>query len=151
MFVSCWHANVQEAPALWAMHASRAGIAIKSTVGRLKAAVIDEKPFHIVSVTYLDFEGEGDSSRIGFGTDIPAFLKHKVFEQEQEVRVVMLHARAPVPESQRLACNIPALIDQVYLSPESDDWLIPHVKLLLDKFGFGEILVQKSKLYTKQT
>jgi hypothetical protein len=54
-------------------------------------------------------------------------------------------------EGHDLACNIRALIDKIYLSPESDDydWLKPHVERLLEKFGLGGIPVEKSPLYAK--
>jgi hypothetical protein len=131
------------------MYSGKAGIAIKSTVGRLKSALSDERPFYIAPVTYLDFETEGDSKQISFGTFIAPFLKRKSFEHEQEVRVVMMGAANL--EGHEFACDIPTLVERIYLSPESDDWLKPHIELLLEKFGLGSIPVEKSPLYAKQS
>jgi len=116
----------------------------------LKVALTDERAFHIGSVTYLDFEK--DKYTPPFGTLGSVFLKRRSFEHEREIRVVRLDGKLLLEptKSLQLDCKIPELIDKIYLSPRCDDWLVPHVKLLLDRFGFGKIPVQKSDLYAER-
>jgi hypothetical protein len=149
LFVSCWHDSAHESAALWAMYSGRAGIAVKSTIGKLKTALTDARTFYIGSVTYLDFERD-DYSR--FGTLGSVVIKRKSFEHEREVRVIRSEPKRDLLDTRSLQfdCNISDLIDEVYLSPKCDDWLVPHVKVLLGKFGFGAVPVRKSDLYAER-
>ena len=51
-YVNCWHAGEHESAALWGSYAGHAGLAVKSSVGRLKSAIDVEWPFHIGEVSY---------------------------------------------------------------------------------------------------
>jgi hypothetical protein len=54
-YVSCWHYGNYESPAMWSQYAGH-GIAIKSTVGRLKASLAPEpKDVRIAKIDYIDY------------------------------------------------------------------------------------------------
>jgi len=39
MFVSCWHEGAHESAALWSQYAAGAGLAVKSSIARIKRAI----------------------------------------------------------------------------------------------------------------
>ncbi|MFS2005052.1 DUF2971 domain-containing protein [Duganella sp. CT11-25] len=146
-FVSCWHESKFESAALWDQYAKSAGFAIKTTVGKLKHAITDEKNFFLGRVQYLDYErdnvGELNMLRL-------PYMKRKSFQHENEVR--LLHWEIPEGEStprdsHALSVDLSVLIDEVYTSPTLDEWLIPHLQELLVRFDLKSISLNKSNLY----
>jgi hypothetical protein len=88
-FVNCWHMNDDESQAMWKIYAGEnAGIAVQSTVGRLKEA-LRKVPFPVClgEITYVDrdqyvrqWEGASRS---------PYMFKRKEFEYEREMRALI--------------------------------------------------------------
>lgn len=152
-FVSCWHASSTESAALWDLYSGKSGVAIRSTVKALKRAVSFQEPFFIGSVRYLDFDKE--AVPVGNMLVLP-FLKRKSFEHEKEVRVLywdpkLVDWNNPKAGNDGFAMDVdPAvLIDEVYLSPTSDAWLLKPVEELCLKFGL-DVPVIRSSLYDEQ-
>jgi len=55
--VSCWHINEHESTAMWKLYAqSNNGIAIKSTVGKLKDSIQCPEDVLLGAVEYLDYD-----------------------------------------------------------------------------------------------
>ena len=121
-FVNCWHASTCESAALWSIYGS-AGLAVRSTVGRLKQAIRSVE-FYLASVRYCDYEIDDwfDGNAI-----LPCFMKRKSFEFEQEVRVVVWadtidnswdrRLQDPSTVGVELEVDIAELIESVYVSP----------------------------------
>ncbi|UOV01697.1 DUF2971 domain-containing protein [Pseudoxanthomonas mexicana] len=152
-FVSCWHASSTESAALWDLYSGKSGVAIRSTVKALKRALSFPASFFIGSVRYLDFDKE--AVPVGNMLVLP-FLKRKSFEHEKEVRVLYWDPKRvdwnnPEAGESGIAMEVdPAvLIDEVYLSPASPDWLLKPLEELCVKFGF-DVPVIRSSLYDKQ-
>jgi hypothetical protein len=87
--ISCWHINETENNALWSTYTPGGGIAIKTTLGRLKAS-LDCGRRHVLAdiVEYIDYRTEGfvkHPSAEGFE---PYFHKAKFFEYEKEFRLM---------------------------------------------------------------
>lgn len=153
-FVNCWHESSCESAALWEQYGRSRGLAIKSTVGRLKGSSRAERQFLIGRVRYLDYS----SAELEGGIPnflVPAFLKRRSFEHEHEVRILLWDlARSSdrldwsiVKESYELPVDLRVLIDSIYLSPESPDWLLDPVRDLLRRFDLQEITIRRSELY----
>ena len=82
--IHCWHASEMESAAMWSIYAGHAGIAVKTTVAALKAALSDaHEQIWISSVFCTDLKSTDVSSAL-----FPFILKRKSFEFEREVRLL---------------------------------------------------------------
>ena len=86
IFVNCWHANEHESAAMWSLYLSQAeGVAVQSTVGRLKACFdATDKTILIGNIEYIDYAETGVPNNVF----CRAILKRKSFEHEREIRAV---------------------------------------------------------------
>ena len=88
LYVSSWHMSNFESVAMWEMYVKTGeGIAIQSTVGRMKKAFsnIDE-PINIGKVKYVDY----DKQEIPWNNLLHlAIHKRKSFEYERELRAIV--------------------------------------------------------------
>lgn len=156
MFVSCWHEAAYESAALWSQYASGAGLAVKSSIARVKRAIIGGPNYNIGRVNYLDFKN--DPYR---GPDVNAlispFLKRKSFEHEREVRILVWdpdkigppNPGTSLPDGIELPLGLDDLIEALYISPEASTWLSVHIVELLRRFGLPNLPVIQSTLYDK--
>jgi hypothetical protein len=55
-FVSCWHENAYQSAAFWDQYGNSGGLAIRSTVGRLKTSGSFPGAYIIGRVRYIDYE-----------------------------------------------------------------------------------------------
>jgi len=120
--VNCWHLSEDESAAMWAIYSeSGTGIAIRSTIGRMKKSLhVEPRDVAMCEVQYVDFSNfGGDDSYFSLN------LKRKSFEHEKEVRLWRLEANHC--NEQMFGVNInmdlDELIDQVYVSPRAEAWL----------------------------
>jgi hypothetical protein len=145
VFASCWHASRDESAALWQIYSGNAGIAIRSTVRKLRAALKENSTphFFIGAVQYVDFKTE----TVEAGSLVKGFLKRKSFAHEQEIRVLILGQNPQHPDVHFLNCDLNALLEEVYLSPESDDSMKTTVESVLAKYDLEGVSVHRSTLY----
>ena len=156
MFVSCWHEAAHESAALWSQYAAGAGLAMKSSIGRVKRAISGGPNYHIGRVNYLDFKN--DAYRLpDVNALILPFLKRKSFEHEREVRILVWDPDkvgppdpgTSLPEGIELPVTLYELIEALYISPEAPTWLSVHIVELLRRFGLPNLPVIQSTLYDK--
>src|SRR5690242_8764241 len=85
MFASCWHASKYESAALWEMYSRGADIVVKSTIGKLKAALeSNNTPGAAVYIGHVEYiDPETASIPLSFSTITPAFMKRESFEFEK--------------------------------------------------------------------
>lgn len=123
LFLNCWHINEYESAAMWDQYSlMESGIAIRSTIGRLKNAfeACDEYDVHLSPVEYIDFRDE--DIREGF---IPRrFLyKRKSYEHENELRaIIQLNEMMEVETSLAKEKGMPIA------NPELDKQPVPRVE-----------------------
>ncbi|MEJ7557078.1 MAG: hypothetical protein WKF66_02145 [Pedobacter sp.] len=146
-FVSCWHSNRLESAAMWKLYAlNEYGLAIRSTVKRLKECLVDsEVDIQIGKVKYKDYNIESIPSGNVF---YPVTHKRLSFEYEQEVRaLIWFNGQDNLPKEPYYSINInvKSLIDYIYVSPTAPDWIVPLVKDICLKYGF-KIPIVKSDL-----
>jgi hypothetical protein len=156
MFVSCWHEAAHESAALWSLYAAGAGLAMKSSIGRVKRAISGGPNYHIGRVNYLDFKN--DAYRLpDVNALILPFLKRKSFEHEREVRILVWDPNkigppdpdTSLPDGIELPAGLHELIEALYISPEAPTWLSVHIVELLRRFGVPNLPVMHSTLYDK--
>jgi hypothetical protein len=114
--VSCWHANDYESEAMWKIYSALgSGIAIQSTVERLRDVLTPHPGININRVFYEDF----DTAPIVKGRQSYFLLyKRLSFEHEREVRATVL-LQTP-GEGLEIGCDLARLIISVYISPTAD-------------------------------
>ncbi|MCX5632219.1 MAG: DUF2971 domain-containing protein [Phycisphaerae bacterium] len=152
IYLNCWYCRSHESAAMWDLYGkSGASIAIKSTIGKLKKGIIYKNNFFIGKVDYIDYEKD-TVDELNFL--LPYFIKRKSFEHEQEVRLLIIYIPEKdlkdVKNSQDeilATIDFKTLIDNVYVSPSAPSWMKEVMQNILDKFGYGEIVVKQSNLY----
>lgn len=145
-----------ESAAFWDQYGNSGGLAIRSTIGRLKECSRSEANFFVGRVKYLDYDHPEPIKQVSNALS-PAFLKRKSFEHEREVRVLQWYLPfiedkvdwAKAHESAELPADLTVLIESVYISPTSPVWLVDAVRELLSRFGLPEIPVRRSELYDR--
>ncbi|WP_182376736.1 DUF2971 domain-containing protein [Nocardioides sp. WS12] len=144
--VNCWHMNPNESAAMWRIYQQEGrGVAVRSTVGRLDAALRnDEKqPLYLGKVEYINYATTFIPDRNVFD---PIVRKRLSFEYEREVRLVTMSPptyvantkdpdgppawdwEAPVPPGVSVPVDLEILVDTVYIAPDTQDWFAQVVK-----------------------
>jgi hypothetical protein len=85
-FVNCWHENDRESMAMWDLYGREPGsVAIKSTIGRLKQALVGEnRSISIGRIRYLDWtQGSWPNNVLGM-----AVRKTQGYKHQSEVRLI---------------------------------------------------------------
>ncbi|WP_108325430.1 MULTISPECIES: DUF2971 domain-containing protein [unclassified Limnohabitans] len=86
-YVSCWREDQEESQAMWSSYAANAtGVAVKTTVGRLKSSITAEESFVLARVRYLDFDSHPNVNDI----HQQMLIKSLDFQGESEVRLIHL-------------------------------------------------------------
>jgi len=145
--VNCWHMNDHESAAMWKLYLkSNEGIAIQTTYSKLKQALVPSDTECFMGIVhYIDYDNDIMGSNNLF---IPLVHKRKSFEHEKEVRaVVIIKANVPVAGTPvktleqlmpgvRISLSLEELIEAVYVSPDSPQWLTGLVEDTCRKFGY---------------
>lgn len=158
--VNCWTANPTESYALWKTFVPNSeGVAIRSTVGRLKASLDPASLLYGGLVDYIDHLTDGFTpNEHSFGLE-PIFHKARFYQHEQEFRVVTVPnfeiGQHLVPEafsnprtleSLLVKANITALIDEVIVSPYASAWFHSLVRDFVGERFDGKISVTESTM-----
>jgi len=116
-YASCWSLDTEENYALWKIYLGSAGVAIKTTVGKLKEAISFSKvpesfPLYIVKVHY-GFNESGERLRLLTTKTIP-------YAYEKELRLVVYGEK----DQQGLYGSVDPLklIEEIRLSPFSHNY-----------------------------
>lgn len=99
-YINAWHMNKEESAAMWKVYSCmNKGIAIQSTVGRLKESlnICTEHDVYLGSIKYIDYKAEElpeinltkESSLEVLNLLVNACLKRKSFEFENELRAIV--------------------------------------------------------------
>lgn len=147
VIVSSWHINEYESFAMWQIFTGNSeGLAIRSTVGRLKNALTVESQFeqHIGKVNYIDYKKEYIPFDDAF---FPFLFKRKSFQYEREIRIIsdLSHTDLTINDGLKIKVNISELIEKIYIHPKSENWYKRLVIDLLSRLGF-DFTIEKSDL-----
>jgi len=150
MLVSCWYMDETESAGVWQIYGNGSGVAVKSSVGRLKDSLQTEYRFMIGAINYVDYK----TATLPLGNLFWPFVhKRHEFEHEREVRVVIANFPRPVEgdtgseiadetftipgvvSGLEIKADLETMIDDVVVAPDAPDWYLDVVQRLLDGFG----------------
>jgi hypothetical protein len=148
VYVSCWHESAHESDAMWKLYLkSDEGIAVQTTCERLKDSVRSyDKPVFIGRVQYLNY----DSDVVPEHESLARFMYKRVsFAHEREVRALIWAwgdtTQQPLAEyGISVPVELDSLIEAIYLSPRTPEWMSLTVQNTLDKFGIKDRLRRSS-------
>jgi hypothetical protein len=158
--VSCWHSGDHEDFAMWKIYAhERSGVCIQSDFERLTYSFDGhcDDSIYAGRVNYRDYTSDGIGTWNAFNV---VMSKRREFSYEKEVRAVVNRLRTfggedgkkyfdPVADTVqrglRIAVNVDALIDKIFISPYADDYVIEAVVDVLRRYGVSKA-VQKSEI-----
>jgi hypothetical protein len=159
-FVNCWHMNDFESAAMWKLYGQDAGIAIQSTKARLmKGFDVEGSNVSIAPVTYFDYN-MGDLSSIPLAEyGLPEHytmmitpelcFKRRSFEHERELRILTWETDPDKKGSGKyVPVSLDVLIEKVYVSPLSPDWVSEVVCREMSHYGLAQEVVH-SNLYDR--
>ncbi len=145
--ISSWHINEYESYAMWQIFTkNNEGLAIQSTIGRLKEALEPERGYeqYIGEVKYIDYKKE----YIPFDNDFfPILFKRKSFQYEREVSIVsdLTQHNISINEGIKANVEISRLIGKIYIHTNSENWYKNLVIGLMQQLGF-DFEIEKSDL-----
>ena len=147
VIISSWHINEYESFAMWQIFTQNSeGLAIQSTVQRLKDALIPEKNYSQVigEVNYIDNKKEYIPFEDAF---FPFLFKRKSFQYEREVRILsdISSKDISINDGLKIDVDINQLIEKIYIHPKSENWYKKLVIELVSKLGF-DFEIEKSDL-----
>lgn len=155
-YASCWRLGTDEDREIWNQYADLVeGVAIETTYHQLEEHLApDEDDLLMGIVRYLDYETEITPGR---SAPLLYFYKHRVFDSEQEFRVLANHGGNPImwtdgrdppeemrsdnPEAVNLPADMDALINRVILAPEAGEEIRAQVEEILDEQGVSAPVV----------
>ncbi|MFS2159217.1 DUF2971 domain-containing protein [Pseudomonas sp. Pseusp122] len=160
--VSCWYASNHESEAMWKLYSDLGkGIAVKTTVGRLKKALevggekSGDRLIYIGKVKYIDFQrDEFEPGECVVDGHVSPLLKRKSFEHENEVRAFFVgdidveNVNTFQPVSHQVKVDIKELIEDIYISPFASGSFSNAVRSIASRFGF-EIELKNSSLLSE--
>ncbi|WP_141532721.1 hypothetical protein [Bacillus cereus] len=155
--INCWHMNNYESAAMWDLYLKNGdGIAIQSTVLNFKNSLdVTDEAIYLGEVNYIDYTEEAIPKDNAFW---PYTYKRRSFEHEREIRAIAtinvddgsdainFNADSPVEFGIQVECNIEALIENIYVSPNSPKWFGELVRSVCKKYELDKKII-KSKLY----
>lgn len=145
--VSSWHINEYESFAMWQIFTQNSeGLAIQSTISRLKKALETEKDTkqYIGEVNYIDYKKEYIPFDDLF---FPFLFKRKSFQYEREVRIIsdLSDQQIKINDGMKIDIDITQLIEKIYIHPKSENWYKKLVIEVVSKLGF-DFEIEKSDL-----
>lgn len=157
--VNCWHLNEVESVAMWKLYTSGIdGVAIQTTVGRLKASLaLEPRDLFIAKVRYIDHEEEQVSEPMEADALTPLIIKRRSYRHEREVRIILDRPQADDPYveygmrlgigffGEPLHVDITKLIEKIVVAEKFPSWAISSLQEYLDAKGI-QVKIEGSDL-----
>lgn len=136
MHLNCWHISNFESAAMWSIYLkSGEGIAVQSTFKKLCSSITDKKVVFIGEVQYVDYDKELISDDNAFN---PFFYKRLSFAHEKELRCISMNVSEDIaPDGINISVDLPTLIECIYISPTSDEWVLKLIKKVLSRYSLN--------------
>lgn len=144
-FINCWHMGTHESAAMWKTYTLLGqGIAIRSTVGRLRTALARApEDIFIGEVVYGDFINPNLMQRPNW---LKVFcVKRPEFSHEREMRALVY---GPNPQNRQLqiAIDVKELLEAVVLAPGYSERWSELVQSLMEKCDLQSVPVESSSM-----
>jgi hypothetical protein len=144
--VNCWFMGDRESQQMWDKFAGCGGVALKSTIGRLKEAFAGAAGEQFIGqVEYINFDN-GVCSRDGRDLTAAICNKDGSFTHENEVRALVITQDDGTP-GQRVRVDLTKLIDAVVVGPTPSDLILSVVKRELTEHNV-DVRVRHSQINT---
>jgi len=152
VYLNCWNISNGESAAMWKLYSRYGyGIAIQSTIGRLKKCFDNAEQILTISkvryVSYKDFFiPEGNLLA-------PFFHKRRSYTHERELRVAHMldfekggdvDLSLETPPGIFIPIDIELLIKRIYVAPETSNWVKELINSILNKYNYKFKLKQSS-------
>ena len=141
---NCWHMNDYETELLWSRYSFMdGGVAIQSTFERLRSSLNIPNAVYIGIMKYMDWETE--PTPIGNMMN-PIVTKRINYRDERELRAAIVTGfdrRKQTQSGINVPVNLIELVESVYISPKSGDWMLKLIKNILKKYDL-DLKVKKS-------
>ncbi|HET6840756.1 MAG TPA: DUF2971 domain-containing protein [Candidatus Angelobacter sp.] len=164
VFANSWHMNEFESAAMWDLYLnSPEGVAIETDFARFRDSFSAEKIHDVLigKVNYIDYATESVAQGNYFNYLYVPVHKRKSFEHERELRAIVwllatfgkqqdkidINTYHP-PPGISIQVNIKTLIRNIFVSPTAQSWYVDVVRSVLCRYGFDEIPVVQSDLYS---
>jgi len=150
IYLNCWFIGADETPAMWAEYVKKnngMGVAIKSTVKRLKDCFVDDSNIQVGLIDYVDHARYRIDDSKGTSLYQPFLIKANRYRFESELRVIYTNTtgskveniegktwpiipleRIEMPKSVMIPCKLHRLIKDAVVSPNADDAFVQHVR-----------------------
>jgi len=161
-YPNCWRLGTDESERIWDEYADlKEGVAIETTVGKLKQHLAPSENIRMGFIRYLDWLQE---AAMGHDPGWPFFFKAREYDEEQEFRALANrggnalfrtdglefteeHIPEDSPEVINISANQEGIIERVLLAPEATDEDRSQVESDLDAAGL-DVPVVESRLYS---
>lgn len=154
-YANCWTLSESDEYVLWNTYASlHDGVAIKSSVGRIKRAFDskDERNVYIAKVQYYDEDNGSTFSASGGIINLLSlsFSKRKYFAAEKELRLLFHDNDARLddvtPKGVLFKVSLKELIESIYVAPKSYPWFRDAIAHMIKLYGLSDVKVYKSSI-----
>ena len=147
-YINCWHINDHESYLMWKVYAHK-GVAIKTTVGKLKECLKDDLKIKIKEVTYeelnniekVDFnELENIKKQSDKKIDLIEGIfgrKIKQFREENELRLIY-HSENDKKNGVKVDIDLEKLINEVYINPTLKKCYVELVQMALKRSNLNK-------------
>ncbi|MCF6764108.1 DUF2971 domain-containing protein [Pseudomonas fragi] len=160
LLVNCWYGGSAESEAMWKLYGeANKGVAIRSTVGRLKASIENAQcpswvnKMFIGRVKYLDYSDTSLRPQdCMVGGHISPLLKRSQYAHENEIRCFLIsgvtHANLDVFEARpyQMEVDIAKLVERVYISPYVDVSYAKAVHAISRHYNLQDIVTESTML-----
>ena len=158
-FVNCWHCRDYESDAMWKLYGHDQGIAIVTTLSRMRQAMRSARQrLYVGHVRYIDYETEDTLIDGWIG---PFTCKRKAFEHEREVRALLntkpkkkltvgeiLDLGKEQPFGVGVAVDLRKLIIEIRVAPKAPQFYLEVVEDLAKKYDI-DVQVSRSEMARK--
>ncbi len=153
-YVNCWHINNFDLAAMWSVYASRgSGIAITSSYDFLQASLHSDKVLFAGKIIYSNYSKDTIDTQ---NNVLAATLrKRQSFDFEREFRIVFWDDSSlknsseskaiareletvVAPDGREFPCDLATLINEIYVSPKSEDWFLKLVQSVVQTYGLDK-------------
>jgi hypothetical protein len=131
-YINSWHIRADESAEMWKAYAPTGGVAIKSSVKRIRESF--STPDVKVCATRVRYVDEQKDVTEQQGIHSPFVIKRRLFEFEAELRLMFVDAISDSP-GQNVPVEITTLIYEVVLGPDAEPWIQGLVQSLLTEKG----------------
>ena len=152
VYINSWYMSENESAAMWKCYTeNKDGVAIQTTVGRLKAAIKDNlKETYIGKIIYINYEVSAIPENNLFWNFVH---KRKSFEHEKELRAMFINNElfnqsAELEKGVPIPIDIDELIEKIFISPTAPDWTKKLLESVLEKYK-RNFVVKKSNLHSE--